>query len=226
MKKKFFATALFTFWMPLTALASYTDLGTANLDVFGQNPNVASYKSLMNTADPAKDRLANWAGDYEYSKYQKDTANITTPNKEIFCVSKQNLDPDFEKYHIYTSDYLGNNAGYVTWVANWAAQGGNKIVAQAAIWKKLSIFPTETQYIYSSGVLLNDAIANLESQYKGENNFIDRWLVAVNLADNGFCDIDGQDFLIQASPVPVPSSVLLLGSGLLGLVAAGRRKQH
>jgi hypothetical protein len=38
--------------------------------------------------------------------------------------------------------------------------------------------------------------------------------------------LDKSVIKVNYSPVPVPSSVLLLGSGLLGLVAAGRRQQR
>jgi hypothetical protein len=227
MKKQFLAAAVMVL-LPLTASAS-DSVGSAKLQISGAGPWATSAEDRSFLGYNWVENTASYQADYDIVQYGSGANLLTDPKKsETFCVSKDPLDSSLTQYSFYKSDYLGGKAAYVTWVANWATSSvDNKIVGQAAIWQSLGIFSAETDYIYEGSVAgartydLTSTIASLNQAYNaavsaGTNSkYVNDWLVAVNTDTDGdgwgWChsDTDGQDFLVKASPVPVPSTMLL-----------------
>jgi hypothetical protein len=234
MKKYIVTAAALMFLAPMTASASEGNMQIAASD----KPYVSTFNQ-------------EWYGYKSIQSYQADfnvvqfngTTDISKLEVEAFCISKDPLDSTLTKYTFstLTANSLNNNAAYVTWVANWATASNNtqdKIVGQAAIWTKLGVLASY-EAIYSGDTAwsktnnLSTALSDLATAYNTALNngnyddYINDWRIAMNYDTDG-CgpDTNGQDFLVKASPVPVPSSVLLLGSGLLGLIGLGRRKER
>lgn len=138
-----------------------------------------------------------------------------------------------------------------TWLANWGlTQAGNqkfyKAVAQVAIWeviiesthdpystKSLSTgnvqankYNADSRIKKAAQILLNGAFADARKDQTWDD-YADNWLLAVN--PTGTTDpIDPfskfQNYLVP-NPVPIPSSVWIFGTGLIGLVGIRRKIQ-
>jgi len=78
----------------------------------------------------------------------------------------------------------------------------------------------------SDGGVIGPLTGNWEAKIRIEESNLRRHVFASNGSDNiRFDDLPYEDYFISPGVVPEPSSVFLLGSGLIGLVAFRRRKK-
>lgn len=92
-------------------------------------------------------------------------------------------------------------------------------------WSNLSSLDAELDLFASGGIALSDGVVGSFLQL--DNVALDNWLIGNNTtgqtipASDYFVTFDGTTYLINA--VPIPSTILLFGGGLIGLVALRRR---
>ncbi len=196
---------LLTLFLALPLTCSADPIGTGTLDVDWSGPYAGPYY-----------------GDYDGLVGSSNPGIATKGFEEIFCVENQDASSGVPLYTFSTidedmyEDYTGLEEA--VWIADhWTGYIGSnnpdtvKVEAQKAVWAFVGV----GNFMGTGGLdttIHRDAVnATANTTYLTNN-----WLYADNSSY--------QNYLTPRTPVPEPSTILILGIGLVGLAGFGRKK--
>jgi hypothetical protein len=227
--------------LALTVVPAAASAGTI-AELWHYGPNVTI--TLTGYSESPFDTATGWAGitatgnipglaNGVYEAYCVDLLHLSNNSSNVNSVTAGLLDWD-----MYESGTAGTRAAAASWLLNTylGQPDTNRSALQLAIWEvlyEMNTAPTPPDsttnpWMLGSGhISFSDTTANAAAQ-----NYLDLAFVggattytgnAVWIQTENFAGGYYQDFG-TTTPVPEPGSILLLGSGMLGLAAALRRR--